>query len=145
AANWLEGLNEEQKKAAAHVQGPLLILAGAGSGTTTVLVSRTGYLLSSGACMAENLAVLTFTNKAARELTERVRRKLGAKAKGLWTGTFHSFGLSLLRENPEKVRLPKKFGIIDATDAAGILKEILLNVRNTAKTDFKLEKLLSIM
>src|SRR5690606_14641042 len=70
---------------------------------------------------------------------------LGAKAKGLWTGTFHSFGLSLLRENPEKVRLPKKFGIIDATDAAGILKEILLNVRNTAKTDFKLEKLLSIM
>jgi DNA helicase-2/ATP-dependent DNA helicase PcrA len=123
ASQWLEGLNEEQRKAAAHVEGPLLILAGAGSGKTTVLVARTGYLLASGACKAENLAVLTFTNKAARELIERVRRKLGAKAKGLWTGTFHSFGLSLLREDPEKVRLPKKFGIVDASDAAGILKD----------------------
>ncbi len=145
ADEWLKGLNEEQQRAASHIEGPLLILAGAGSGKTTVLVSRTGYLLATGSCRAENLAVLTFTNKAAKELTSRVGKRLGSKARGLWTGTFHSFGLSILRQHYELARLPKGFGILDAGDAGGLLKEIMLNVKNSGKTDFRIEKLLGMM
>ena len=91
--DWLRGLNDEQSHAVQHNFGPLLILAGAGSGKTTVLVARSGRLLQDRIVTASQLCVLTFTNKAARELKTRVTTRLGAQAKNIWAGTFHSFGL----------------------------------------------------
>ena len=136
-SHWLNGLNEEQRLAASHVHGPLLILAGAGSGKTTVLVSRTGHLIEEGHAKASEFLVLTFTNKAARELSMRVSGKLGDRAKGLWTGTFHSFGLQLLRKNAKLAGLPKSFGIIDSSDSSAIIQELLKDVNMAGKSAFK--------
>lgn len=144
-SRWTQGLNPEQAEAVLHTRGPLLILAGAGSGKTTVLVSRTGHILESGEAKAKDLCVLTFTNKAARELKHRVGLKLGSSAKDLWTGTFHSFGLQVLRRFHKEAGLPSHFGIVDSGDADGILKELLSNIRNGAKESFKTDKILSIM
>lgn len=135
---WTQGLNPEQTEAALHSEGPLLILAGAGSGKTTVLVSRTGEIISSGKAKPHQIAVMTFTNKAARELKERVERKIGRTARHIWTGTFHSFGLKILKEFHKEFSLPKSFGIVDTSDALGILKEQLANIKTT-KADYKLE------
>lgn len=143
--NWLLGLNREQQAAVQHVHGPLLILAGAGSGKTTVLVSRTGYILENQYAKPEEMCVLTFTNKAARELVHRVNLKLGKRSKGLWTGTFHSFGLQILRKYHEKARLPQGFGILDAGDAQGLVKELLMDIKNYSKESYKVETLLSEM
>src|SRR3989338_6856216 len=90
-SKWLTGLNFEQGEAVNHNHGPLLILAGAGSGKTTVLVSRTGRLIDEKVAYAGQICVLTFTNNAARELKHRVQDKVGPLAKGLWAGTFYSF------------------------------------------------------
>ncbi len=143
--DWTHGLNPEQSEAVLHAQGPLLILAGAGSGKTTVLVSRTGQLLQTGEARAEDICVLTFTNKAARELKARVGAKIGPQARELWTGTFHSFGLQMLRRFHEQAGLPAAFGVIDQGDSEGILKELLSNIKNSAKDGFKTEKILSLM
>jgi superfamily I DNA/RNA helicase len=142
---WYDGLNEEQKHAVAHNNGPLLILAGAGSGKTTVLVSRTGRLVDEGIASPKEILVLTFTNKAAREFKERVITKLGKMAKGIWTGTFHSFGLQILKKHYKKARLPKGFGIIDSQDAHSIIKEIIKNIHFPDKDGFDVEKLLSLI
>ncbi len=144
-SRWTQGLNPEQAEAVLHTRGPLLILAGAGSGKTTVLVSRTGHILESGEAKANELCVLTFTNKAARELKHRVGHKLGARAAGLWTGTFHSFGLQVLRRFHKEAGLPSHFGVVDQSDADGILKELLANVKNSAKESFKTDKILALM
>ncbi len=143
--DWTQGLNPEQRDAVLHTRGPLLILAGAGSGKTTVLVSRTGHLLQSGEARAEDICVLTFTNKAARELKHRVGTKIGSQARELWTGTFHSFGLQMLRRFHEQAGLPAAFGVIDQGDSEGILKDLLSHIKNSAKDAFKTEKILSLM
>lgn len=143
--SWVESLNPQQKKAALHDKGPLLILAGAGSGKTTVLVARTGRLIDEKIVSAEEVLVLTFTNKAARELKERVAQKLGAQGKHIWAGTFHSFGLSLLKEHHEKAGLPKRFAIIDATDARGLVRDILKDIVHGEKESFDPELILGIM
>ncbi len=109
---WVSTLNEEQQVAALHNYGPMLILAGAGSGKTTTLVSRTGRLIDERIASPENICVLTFTNKAARELKHRVSQKLSNAGK-LWTGTFHSFGVRTLRTYYKELELPKYFGIMD--------------------------------
>lgn len=142
---WLEGLNPEQQEAVLHDGGPLLILAGAGSGKTTVLVSRAGRLIDQGISKADELCVLTFTNKAARELKARVGKKLGSKAKGLWAGTFHSFGLKLLRQYHKEAKLIKDFGVLDPTDAAAIAKELLKDFKNPDKEAFDGQTLLELM
>ncbi len=143
--DWTQGLNPEQKEAVLHIEKPLLILAGAGSGKTTVLVSRTGHILQSQKIKAKEICVLTFTTKAARELKHRVGHKVGAPAKDLWTGTFHSFGLKTLRKFHKQAALPQSFGVIDQGDSQGILKELMINVKNTSKDAFKVEKILSMM
>jgi superfamily I DNA/RNA helicase len=143
--DWTRDLNQEQKEAATHTRGPLLILAGAGSGKTTVLVSRTGYLLQKEKIQSSELCVLTFTNKAARELKHRVASKVGENAEDLWTGTFHSFGLKLLRRYHKKVRLPSGFGVIDQADSVEILKELTGHIKNSQKDQFKMEKLLTLI
>lgn len=142
---WTQGLNPEQVKAVEHNQGPLLILAGAGSGKTTVLVARTGRLIADGIARPEEICVLTFTNKAARELKHRVAQKLGDRAKGLWAGTFHSFGLRLLRTYHKEAGLPTQFGVIDQNDSQSILKELMKDIKVTGKDKFDLEALLEII
>ncbi len=142
---WLEGLNPEQAQAVCHNYGPLLILAGAGSGKTTVLVSRTGRLIDEKITKAENICVLTFTNKAAKELKHRVQQKVGIKSKGLWTGTFHSFGLQLLRKNHKLLGLPTQFGILDQSDSQSVLKDLAKNIRNTTKDKFDFSKILELV
>ncbi len=144
-ADWTQGLNEEQKIAVEHDHGPLLILAGAGSGKTTVLVARAGRLLTEQICTAEQLCVLTFTNRAARELKSRVTAKLGSRATKIWAGTFHSFGLHLLRRFYKKAKLSEGFGILDASDAGAIVKEILRDFSYGGKTAYDAEKLLSLI
>lgn len=143
--DWVSHLNSEQKEAALHTEGPLLILAGAGSGKTTVLVSRTGYILSQGLAKAEEVLVLTFTNKAAKELKHRVAAKLGRQGRKVWAGTFHSFGLNVLKKYYKRAGLPKKFGLVDASDSRSIIKELLKDRRLYAKDDFKVEYLQEIM
>jgi DNA helicase-2/ATP-dependent DNA helicase PcrA len=142
---WTQGLNPEQVKAVGHNQGPLLILAGAGSGKTTVLVARTGRMISEGVARPEQMCVLTFTNKAARELKHRVSQKIGDRAKGLWAGTFHSFGLRLLRTYHKEAGLPNQFGVIDQSDSQSILRELMKDVKVTGKDKFDLEVVLEVI
>jgi superfamily I DNA/RNA helicase len=143
--NWVEGLNPEQSSAVLHNSGPLLILAGAGSGKTTVLVARAGRLIQDNIVSPERLCVLTFTNKAARELKARVQSRLGQTAKKIWAGTFHSFGLSLLRKHYKEAGLSEGFGIIDQSDAGSIIKELLHDFRTGDKTAYDSDRLLSMI
>ncbi len=140
---WLESLNPEQRAAVSHDHGPLLILAGAGSGKTTVLVSRTGRLIAERLTTPERVCVLTFTNKAANELKMRVTKKLGKAADKVWAGTFHGFGLRFLKEHWKEAALPRKFGVIDSNDAVAIVKDLLRNHRALEKEAFKLENLMA--
>ncbi len=143
--DWLKGLNPEQQKAVKHNYGPLLILAGAGSGKTTVLVSRTGRLISERVAQAAEICVLTFTNKAARELKHRVGVKLGNTGKGLWAGTFHSFGLQILRRFHKHAGLSPYFGIVDQSDCNAILKDLVKDIKNSGKDRFDVDKLLNMI
>ncbi len=142
---WLTGLNSEQCEAVNHDHGPLLILAGAGSGKTTVLVSRTGRLIDQRIATASQICVLTFTNKAARELKHRVHEKVGVLAKGLWAGTFHSFGLQLLRKNYHHTGLSPHFGVLDQSDSQSIIKELVKDIKNSSKEKFDADKLLNLI
>lgn len=144
-SEWLKGLNPEQREAALHERGPLLILAGAGSGKTTVLVGRTGQLIETEVAAPSRIAVLTFTNKAARELKQRVGDKLGKRARGVWAGTFHSFGLDLLRKFHREAGLGREFGVLDASDAGAISKELLKDFSYAGKVSYDAERLLSMM
>lgn len=143
--DWLKGLNPEQAKAVKHNYGPLLILAGAGSGKTTVLVSRTGRMISERVAQAQDICVLTFTNKAAKELKHRVGVKLGSAGKGLWAGTFHSFGLQILRRFHKTAGLSPYFGIVDQSDCNAILKELLKDSKAVGKDAFDIDKLLTMI
>lgn len=143
--DWLKGLNPEQQKAVKHNYGPLLILAGAGSGKTTVLVSRTGRMISERVALAPEICVLTFTNKSARELKHRVSQKLGSAGQGLWAGTFHSFGLQILRRFHKHAGLSPYFGIVDQTDCNAILKDLIKDVKNSGKDKFDIDKILSMI
>lgn len=139
--DWYANLNPEQCQAVAHNYGPLLILAGAGSGKTTVLVSRTGRMIAEKIAPANQICVLTFTNKAARELKHRVQLKIGPQAKGLWAGTFHSFGLQLLRKNYKRVGLSAHFGVLDQSDTTSLIKELMKEIKNNSKEKFDADKL----
>lgn len=124
----LTGLNPSQREAVAYCDGPLLVLAGAGSGKTRVLAYKAAYLVAERGVPAERVLAVTFTNKAATEMRERVRTLLGPGAKGLQACTFHSFGLRLLQRNRDslgKVGLRKDFVVFDRSDCRSVLKEIL--------------------
>lgn len=140
---WLQNLNPEQGEAVSHDEGPLLILAGAGSGKTTVLVSRTGRLIAERLTSPERICVLTFTNKAAQELKARVSKKIGVSAGKVWSGTFHGFGLQFLKEHWKEASLPKKFGVIDGADGMGILKDLAKDHRAYEKADLNMELLMT--
>lgn len=124
-SNWLEGLNDVQRTAATHVNGPALIIAGAGSGKTRVITFRIAYLLSQGVDSFEILA-LTFTNKAAHEMKERIVKITGEKeAKNLWMGTFHSIFSRILRVEAEKLNYSTNFTIYDTEDSRSLIRAIL--------------------
>jgi DNA helicase-2/ATP-dependent DNA helicase PcrA len=121
----LEGLNEEQRKAVTHEDGPLLVLAGAGTGKTRVLTTRIAHLLITGRTRPSQVLAVTFTNKAAREMLDRVAQLIGGAADGMWLGTFHSVGVRILRRHAELVGLKSNFTILDTDDQARLLKQLL--------------------
>lgn len=122
---YLEGLNDPQREAVEHIDGPLMIVAGAGSGKTKVLTTRIAHLINSGVD-AFNILALTFTNKAAAEMKERVEHTLGnTEARNLYIGTFHSVFARILRAEATKLGYPSNFTIYDTDDAKGIIKDIV--------------------
>lgn len=143
--SWTQGLNPEQVEAVLHNHGPMLILAGAGSGKTTVLVSRTGRLIAERVVAPESITILTFTNKAARELKHRVSKKIGESANGIWAGTFHGFGLQLLKLFPKEAGLDTGFGILDSSDSSSLVRELLKETRSGAKAAFDPDRLLNLI
>ena len=118
----LEKLNEQQKNAVMHVDGPCLVMAGAGSGKTKVLTTRIAYLIDNGV-KDYNILAITFTNKAAKEMRDRVNNLIGEVKS--FIGTFHSFGLRIIRENYMYLGLDRNFIIIDSDDVLSIIKKIL--------------------
>lgn len=120
--NILDGLNKEQVKAVEHIDGPCLVLAGAGSGKTKVLTMRIANLIASG-IDSRNILAITFTNKAAKEMRERINNVVGENR--AFVGTFHSFGLRIIKENYEALGLTHNFTIIDSDDATSIIKKLL--------------------
>ena len=119
-------LNPAQRKAVLYLDGPCLVLAGAGSGKTRVITQKVAYLLRECGYAARNVVALTFTNKAAREMSERIRGLVDPRlAKGLVVSTFHSLGLRFLREEAAHAGLKKQFSILDSTDALAIIQELL--------------------
>ncbi|MGC4058263.1 MAG: 3'-5' exonuclease [Chitinophagaceae bacterium] len=123
--NYLDGLNDSQRKAVEHINGPLMIVAGAGSGKTKVLTTRIAHLIRSGVDSFRILA-LTFTNKAAAEMKERIGHILGnSEARNLFIGTFHSVFAKILRVEADKLGYPRNFTIYDTDDAKSVIKTIL--------------------
>jgi ATP-dependent DNA helicase Rep len=122
----MHGLNPPQRAAVLHVDGPLLVLAGAGSGKTRVIVEKMAHLVTSGRMPARRIAAITFTNKSAREMRERVARRLkGDAGEGLTVCTFHALGLKLLQVEHAKLGLRRGFSIFDAEDSAAQFKDLL--------------------
>jgi DNA helicase-2/ATP-dependent DNA helicase PcrA len=125
-ADYLDGLNPEQRAAVETTEGPVLVLAGAGTGKTRVLTTRLAHILATGRARPWELLVVTFTNKAAREMRERITHIIGPQAEGLrWLGTFHSVAAQILRRHAELVGLKSNYTIIDQDDGERLLKQVL--------------------
>lgn len=124
-----EGLNEKQREAVCHTEGPLLVLAGAGSGKTRVIVHRIAHLVDQRGVPPYNILAITFTNKAADELRERIAVLLGPSAERLWAGTFHALCSRILRENPWQKEWLKSFVIYDEADSISLIKKCLRDLR----------------
>ena len=122
--NYLEGLNQPQQEAVQHINGPLMIIAGAGSGKTRVLTYRTAYLIEKGVDPFQIL-LLTFTNKAAGEMRRRVESIIGNDAKNLWMGTFHSVFAKILRFDGRHLGYTSDFSIYDADDSKSLIRSIV--------------------
>lgn len=134
----LMGLNEQQQKAVKATDGPLLIMAGAGSGKTRVLTHRIAYLMVEKQVAPWNILAITFTNKAAREMKERIRGILGGTSDEIWISTFHSMCVRILRRDIDRMGFSRNFSILDTTDQQSVIKQILKD-RNmdTKKYDYR--------
>ena len=124
-AHWLKGLNEAQMDAVQHLNGPLLVLSGAGTGKTRVLTSRLSHLLATGTAKPWNILAVTFTNKAAREMKERVAAMIGPAVEQVWFGTFHALCARILRRHAELVGLKPNFTILDTDDQLRLIKQLM--------------------
>ena len=125
-------LNQNQQQAVVHEKGPMLVLAGAGSGKTSVLTNRIAYLIEQGISPA-NILAITFTNKAAREMKERVTKLIGPDARYIQISTFHSFGLKILKENYEFLGYEKNFIILDSDDTLTVVKKLMKDLNMNPK------------
>ena len=123
-SDYLAHLNPSQRKAVEQTQGPLMVIAGAGSGKTRVLTYRIAYLLKKGVD-SFNILSLTFTNKAAKEMKERIEKIIGPEAKNIWMGTFHSVFAKILRFEADKIGYPSNFTIYDSDDSKALLRRII--------------------
>jgi DNA helicase-2/ATP-dependent DNA helicase PcrA len=123
---YLEGLNPEQRQAVETLDGPVLVLAGAGTGKTRVLTTRIAHILNLGRAHPSQILAVTFTNKAAREMKQRVGQMVGEIVEGMpWLGTFHSIGVKILRRHAELVGLKSNFTILDTDDQIRLIKQLL--------------------
>src|SRR5678809_1390992 len=124
--SYLTDLNPEQRQAVETLDGPVLVLAGAGTGKTRVLTTRIAHILATGRARPSEILAVTFTNKAAREMKERVGKMVGQVVEGMpWLGTFHSIGVKILRRHAELVGLKPDFTILDTDDQFRLLKQLL--------------------
>src|SRR5690242_20047221 len=122
---YLAGLNEAQRQAVEAVEGPVLVLAGAGTGKTRVLTTRLAHILATHRARPWELLAVTFTNKAAREMRERITAIIGPAAEGLrWLGTFHSIAAQILRRHAELVGLKSNYTILDTDDQERLIKQV---------------------
>jgi DNA helicase-2/ATP-dependent DNA helicase PcrA len=125
-APYLQGLNPEQRTAVETLDGPVLVLAGAGTGKTRVLTTRIAHILATGRAFPSQVLAVTFTNKAAREMRERIGHLVGGAVEGMpWLGTFHSIGVKILRRHHELVGLKSGFTILDMDDQNRLLKQVI--------------------
>lgn len=125
-APYLDGLNQEQRAAVETLEGPVLVLAGAGTGKTRALTTRIAHILALGQARAWEILAVTFTNKAAREMRERVERLVGEGAQAMqWLGTFHAISAKILRRHAELVGLKSNFTILDTDDQIRLIKQVL--------------------
>ncbi len=121
----LEGLNEPQREAVTHGEGPLLILAGAGSGKTRALTRRIAYLVGTEQAQPCEILAITFTNKAAEEMRERVEQLVGARAQAMWVMTFHSSCARMLRSDADRLGYTRGFTIYDEADSVRLVKRCI--------------------
>ncbi len=140
--DYLEGLNERQEEAVLHTDGPLLILAGAGSGKTRVVTHKIAYLIKEKNINPKNILAITFTNKAANEMKERVAELLNIRVDGMWMGTFHSICVRILRRNIDKIGYTRSFTIYDRDDQITLMKECLKE-KNLSRDMYKESSLLA--
>jgi DNA helicase-2/ATP-dependent DNA helicase PcrA len=132
-ADYLDGLNPEQRAAVEHFEGPILTLAGAGSGKTRVLTTRIAHLIHEHGVDPSSILAVTFTNKAAAEMRTRIRRLLGREPAGMWVGTFHSIGARLLRRHAVRLGWTPNFTIYDADEALRETKRALERLNHSPK------------
>lgn len=133
----MTSLNPRQQEAVLAISGPVLVLAGAGSGKTSVITRKIAYLIQECGLPAHRIAAVTFTNKAAREMKERAGRLVsGPEARGLTVSTFHTLGLNLIKRTPERFDLKKNFSILDADDARTLLGELLHQEQASDRLDW---------
>src|SRR5205085_1633415 len=126
AVGYLDDLNPEQREAVETLDGPVLVLAGAGTGKTRVLTTRIAHILATGRSRPSEILAVTFTNKAAREMKERVGTMVGQAVEGMpWLGTFHAIGVKILRRHAELVGLKSDFTILDVDDQVRLLRQVL--------------------
>ncbi len=126
ATDYLAGLNPEQRQAVESTEGPVLVLAGAGTGKTRVLTTRIAHLIATGKAWPSGILAVTFTNKASREMKERVGHLVGAAGEGMpWLGTFHAIGTKILRRHAELVGLKSDFTILGTDDQLRLLKQVI--------------------
>ena len=133
----LSSLNDAQRRAVEAIDGPVLVLAGAGTGKTRVLTTRLAYILATARALPAELLAVTFTNKAAREMRERLEAMIGRRGEGVWLGTFHSIASRILRRHAEAVMrsmtdmgVPAtRVGVASTTDPAATVSEVRVFVR----------------
>ena len=124
----LNTLNEKQREAAAHDKGPILVIAGAGTGKTRVLTHRIANLISTGKAMPWEILAITFTNKAANEMKERIGQLIDYSIDKMWIGTFHSICVRILRRDIDKIGYDKNFVIYDTSDQKIILRDCIKEI-----------------
>lgn len=125
APTYLDDLNSKQQQAVLHTQGALLILAGAGTGKTRVLTTRLAHILEQDLCGYQNILAVTFTNKAAQEMRERIQHLLGRTVDGMWLGTFHSLCMRILRRHADVLDYTTSFTVIDSDDQVRLIRQLL--------------------